>query len=170
MLITTASGLIDYDLELLVDVASVFDRQLEGIARKSTECEDPDAFGYFDRAEHITGLGFVACQAYMAATYGYLRIAKPFALTVGPRHASGRAVAELINHAANYWKHNSAWPLEKNERRQKQVIEAFDDIGFPVGTDYPLSGVLMELSAPHEPSFRTLATLLEAWRNELRAT
>lgn len=169
MLLKTSSGLIDYDLDLLADVIHVIDEQLEKIVHRSSSVVDPDAMGYFDRAEHIIGLGFVACQAYMSSTYGFLRVPKQVALTRGPRHSCGRTLANLVNHAANYWKHNSEWPLEKSHRQKAKIIAAFEAIGFPVGTDYPLRGVLTELAAPHEASFAPIVATLETWRNEVEA-
>jgi hypothetical protein len=168
VLLQTPSGFIDYDLELLADLMHVIDDQLDRIVRQSTRVDDPDAMGYFDRAEHITGLGFVACQAHMASTYGFLHVSKPVALARGPRHSCGRTVAELVNHAANYWKHNSEWPLGKNDSRRAKIIAAFEAIGFPVGVDYPLSGVLTELTAPHAASFGPIVTALESWRNDVQ--
>ena len=158
---------IDYDLELLTDVLRPLDKQLEGIVRESTQVSDPDGFGYFDRAEHITGLGFVACQWYMASMRGSLRVRKLKALALGPLHRSGLSVEEIINHAANYWKHYGEWPIDKNSNNQRRITEAFEEIGFPVGTDYPLSGILTEIVAPSEASFGSLIKLLECWRDEL---
>ncbi len=57
--------LFDYDLELLRDIVGTIDRHLEMIKQQSTEVEDPNSFGYFDRGEHVVGLGFVACQTYI---------------------------------------------------------------------------------------------------------
>lgn len=170
ILIKTPEGIIDYDLDLLVDVVRLIDDQLEKITQKSMQSDDPDSFGYFDQAEHITGLGFVACQAYTASTYGFLRVSKSRAMSLGPRHSSGKPIVELINHAANYWKHNGEWPPEKTDHRKRMIEEAFDAIGFPVNTDYPLSGVLTELASPHPASFVILVPLLETWRNDVRVS
>jgi hypothetical protein len=54
------------------------------------------------------------CQSYLAATYSYRKIAKAVALTSGPVHSSGLTIVEIINQAANYWKHHDEeWSLHQ---------------------------------------------------------
>ncbi len=159
--------IIDTDLELLQQLVLVLDKQLENIIAESREVEDPDGFGYYDIAEHIIGLGFVACQTYMSSVYGYLQIDKKKAISFGPVHSCGQTKMQLINHAANYWKHNNEWPHGKFDKQRKAIEEAFKDIGFPVGRDYPLSNILTEVVSPKTISFSPIIEMLELWRNEL---
>ena len=161
---------MDYNIDLLDHVLQVIDKQLEGIVLESTEIEDPDQFGYFDKAEHITGLGFVSCQWYIASTLGLLRMKKAQALLIGPLHRSGLSVVAIINHAANYWKHHGEWSINKETYNQRRIVEAFNRVGFSIGTDYPLSGILTEIVVPHEIRFAPLMKLLEIWRDELLNT
>jgi len=169
MYIVSEGKILDFDMDLLVHVAVALDGQLDSITQKSVKVLDADAFGFYDRAEHITGLGFVACQAYMAATYGFIRFPKKVALQVGPQHSpSGRYIADVINHAANFWKHHSEWPLCRDESRQRAIRNAFNDVGFPVDTDYPLSGILTELATPEDARFEVLANRLKLWRDTLQ--
>ena len=94
--------LIAVETNVLRNLIASIDQQLEEICRKSVETnEDPEAFGYFDSAEQLTGLGFVACQTYMATVYGHLNIDKPRALKAGPSHSGGQTKLQIINHAAN---------------------------------------------------------------------
>jgi hypothetical protein len=159
----------DPDLDMLAEVLLVLDRQLETILDGWQDAaEEAEALGYFDRVEHITGLGFVACQAYMTATYGYLNIPKGSALTAGPVHRTGQHIVQIINHAANYWKHRDEWHLDKSPANQTRIRNAFDTIGFPVETDYPLSGVLTELASPDLAAFKPLVGQLVKWRDDLR--
>src|SRR5260370_1283722 len=110
--------LIDVETSVLRTLITTIGQQLEEVCRKSVETnEDPEALGYFDSAEHLTGLGFVACQTYMATVYGHLRIEKLNALNAGPAHLSGQTKVQIINHAANYWKHNNEWPLDRSRRQ-----------------------------------------------------
>jgi hypothetical protein len=159
--------LFDYDLELLKDIVGTIDQYLENINQRSTEVDDPDSFGYFDRAEHVVGLGFVACQTYIVAVCGHLGVRKQDAFSFGPKHSSEQTVVQIVNHAANYWKHNSEWAPDKNEKQRKYVEHAFEAVGFPVGTDYPLSGVLTELTYPQTSRFESLVELLINWKNDL---
>jgi hypothetical protein len=77
MFINKRKVIWDQYLEMLTGVLRVLDRELATILDGWQDAtEEADALGYFDRAEHITGLGFVACQAYMTATYGRRKIQK----------------------------------------------------------------------------------------------
>jgi hypothetical protein len=110
--------IVDFDLDLLKQLIRIIDQQLDLISEKATQVDDADSFGYFDSAEHITGFGFVACQTYMSSVYGYLKIEKQKALSIGPFHSSGQTKAHIINHAANYWKHNNEWSLKKSDKQR----------------------------------------------------
>ena len=128
-----------------------------------------DQFGYFDQAEHVIGLGFVACQAYLTANYGLLKVGKPKALAVGPVHPAGQRLARIINDAANYWKHHAEWHCDRGPARQQQIRDTFKAVGFPVDFAYPLSGILSTLSDSEVAAFTPLVARLAAWRDELRA-
>jgi hypothetical protein len=169
MFLVAKSGFIDFDLDLLVDIGAVLDRHIAAVADASVDSEIADQTGLFDRAEHAAGLGFVACQGYLAATYADVGIAKVEALSLGPTHPTGGRVVGIINAAANYWKHSAEWRLQPNHPGRHRTEEALDSIGFAVGTDYPLSGVLTELSSPRDAGILSLIPLLESWRDELAA-
>lgn len=156
----------DYDLELLRDVLVPLDSWLTQVCDDSVMVEDPDAFGYFDRAEHVAGMGFVACQTYLTATVATLGLDRGTALSKGPSYA-GRTVVSVVNDAANFWKHNAEWVAKPRDTRRARIIEAFDDIGFPVDSNYPLSGVLSGLTTPRAARFESLVPLLVAWRDGL---
>ncbi|HCC79693.1 MAG: hypothetical protein A2X25_08960 [Chloroflexi bacterium GWB2_49_20] len=161
---------VDFDLDLLKQLVRIIDQHLDIMCQKATQEDDLDSFGYFDSAEHITGLGFVACQTYMSSVYGYLRIEKQKALPIGPFHSSGQSIVQIINNAANYWKHNSEWSLEKTDKQRKYIEETFEMVGFPVNTDFPLCGVLTEITFPERAAFEPIISILELWRDELRKT
>lgn len=158
---------IETELESLIKLISVIDKHLSEICEKSVEVSDADSFGLFDSAEHAVGLGLVACQTYMAAVYGSLQIEKSRAISFGPKHSGGLTKIQIINHAANYWKHNNEWSLDRTVARRAVIERAFESIGFPVGTDYPLSGVLTELAEPNYASLSPIISILEAWKAEL---
>src|SRR3954468_11933487 len=119
MYIVTQNGIFDHDLDLLSQLLAVVDQQFDKFEDEFQWSEEADAFGAYDWAEHIAGIGFAACQTYIAATYPLTHVIKGDALRVGPLHSSsGRPVAAILNAAANFWKHNPEWPLEKNHARQ----------------------------------------------------
>lgn len=157
----------DYDLELLSKLLSVVDQQLDEFEERFQSLEEADAFGEFDWAEHIAGFGFTACQTYIAATYPLSRIAKREALQRGPiQKASGRPVVAILNAGANFWKHHPEWPLERSPARENAIRTAFEDVGYPVDGEYPLSGILTELTAG-SARFGDILPLLCQWRDEL---
>jgi hypothetical protein len=64
-LLYIGTAVVDFDLDLLSDVLAPLDKHLEGILQASDKVFDADQLGYYDRAEHVAGLGFVACQTYL---------------------------------------------------------------------------------------------------------
>lgn len=52
-----------------------------------------------------------ACQSYLASTSSDLKVKKVVALKHGPKHPSGLTIVEIINHAANFGKHDDEWSL-----------------------------------------------------------
>jgi len=123
--------------------------------------------GYFDSAEHVTGLGFVTLQTYLTAVYGILKINKKIALNRGPIHQDGNTIAKIVNDAANYWKHNNEWSLDKNSKQRELIENTFESVGFPIDLDYPLCGVLAELCVPNYASFLAVFNKLEQWQTNL---
>ncbi len=156
----------DWDLQFLESVLKLLDSHLEELDRSSREVPDPDSWGVFDHYEEVCGIGFVACQRYLAAIYGSLKLEKHTALAQGARMACGFTVARAVNHAANYWKHHDEWPPVEG-KRELDTRRAIESFGGRIGVDYPLSSVLAGLtSKPHR--LGALLGRLEAWREEIR--
>ncbi|MCH7558043.1 MAG: hypothetical protein IIB56_11370, partial [Planctomycetes bacterium] len=44
----------------------------------------------------------------------------------------------------------------KKDKRRENIEKAFESVGFSVDLDYPLSGVLTELSLPGEARFQSV--------------
>lgn len=158
---------IEQELKTLLALIGLLDQQLSELGDKSVGAEDADAYGYFDTMEHLVGLAMVTGQTYVATVCGTIGIEKRLALKKGPSHTSGKAKVEVINHAANYWKHNNEWGVDRSNRRRQSVEEAFESVGFPVGIDYPLSGVLTELCDPKLASLEVLADILQEWKSRV---
>lgn len=155
----------DTEIAIIGGLVLAIDQQLSEICKKAVSTEGADEFGYYDAAEHATGLGLVACQTIIATVCGRLGIEKSTAFKLGPVHAGGLTKVQIINHAANYWKHNSEWSHERTDKRREAIARAFDSVGFPVGIDYPLSGVLTELAAPEYASLSAVLSVLEEWKS-----
>lgn len=163
----------DPDFELLQDLFDVLDSRLELVDADIKSSFDPDAIGQFDEAEYLCGMGFIACQRYLAATYGSSGIAKSDALALGPIHSGGQPIARILNAAANYWKHVDEWDtlsaishnhqaLQSNQVATIRTIETVTKWG-----DYTCASLLGCLTAPNETRLKHLLPLLEAWRNQL---
>jgi len=87
--------ILDPDLPLLEGVAVFLDAQLNQMQEEARRTGDPDANGVFDRLEHVTGLGFAACQNYIASCAGRSRVSKQRALELGPKHRTGQPLVAL---------------------------------------------------------------------------
>ena len=82
----------------------------EGIKRG----EDVDSSGLCDKGEFLTGLSFTICQKYISATISWFNLGenkfnKDNALKLGPLYNGQTTHAQIINAAANYWKHSDEW-------------------------------------------------------------
>lgn len=157
---------MDYELDLLSTVTSIIDRSIEALINESNSCQDPDAYGIFDKIEHVTGFGFVACQTYINSTYPESNLSKKESLNKGKVHSCGLTYIALINHAANFWKHQGEWVNEGNSKARERIIQSFEELGYPVDLDYPISGCLTELT-DNSTTFQALQAILEEWRNQI---
>ncbi len=122
--------ILDLDLTLLEEIVTILDANLERLERETHRSEDPDANGLFDRLEYVSGLGFAACQNYIAACAGRSALRKADALQLGPKHRSGEPMVALVNAAANYWKHSPDWDA-KRTAPVPRTVGLFASLGVP---------------------------------------
>ena len=165
-LIAGDGRILDLDLQFLREFVRLLDTHLQQLEEETALVSDPDGCGVYDAAEHIVGLGFTACQGYLAATYGDLQMKKEEALKVGPGHRSGYTIAALVNHAAHFWKHHEEWSLNPNSPAQARTQAALAALDIE-GSDYPLTRGLAALVLPTRGRFHALLSHLEAWRDAL---
>jgi hypothetical protein len=158
---------LDFDLEFLTAATALVDTSLERLHAEARSSPDPDAFGIFDEAEYLTGFGFVACQTYATAVVSrsQLKGKKREALALGPKHRTGRSMAQLINAAANYWKHSPEWALDAPTTQAAQTIEVISSLGVDAGDSYPVANLLREILTPHRARFENLMPFLKQWRD-----
>ncbi|MCX7012615.1 MAG: hypothetical protein NTW86_08640, partial [Candidatus Sumerlaeota bacterium] len=167
MFLLLKDGVLDFDLDLLVELLAVIDHQIERIEDEISRSPDPDGLGHFDRMEGVIGLGFVACQQYIHATYPQLRVKnKSEAIQAAPKHSSGRSVTEVINAAANFWKHHDEWPGIKQKNAEEKTRAVINSL-VPSSADYVMGNVLYELLQPQAPRFASVVHLLTQWRDLL---
>ncbi len=161
--------ILDFDLDFLRGAAALVDAGLERLNGKADASPDPDAFGVFDEMEYITGFGFVACQTYATAivSRSKLKGKKHEALALGPKHRTGRTMIQLINAAANHWKHSSEWIFDTPTTQAKQTLEVISSLGVDTSGSYPIGNMLYEILTPHPARFANLIPFLTQWRDIL---
>lgn len=157
----------DFDLILLEEIVEFIDEKISILSDESVG-ESVENWGIFDRIENITGLGFVACQTYMASTYSCANVSKNKALLFGPRLSHKLTSAELINHAANFWKHSEEWQITGNIGPRRSLVQGFFEISYDIKSEFPLSGCLAELTNG-SASFKDVVSILKNWRDDLIA-
>lgn len=161
--------MLDFDLDFLRAAAALVDGSLERLDNEAKPSPDPDAFGILDQVEYITGFGFVACQAYAAAVVGRRRskLKKWEALALGPKHRTGRSMVELINAAANHWKHSPEWTLDALSPRAENIVAVISTLGVNASGSYPLANMLHKILTPDPARFANLIPFLTQWRDGL---
>ncbi len=154
--------ILDFDLDFLRAAAALVDASLDQLNGKAHASPDPDAFGIFDEMEYISGLGFVACQTYATAvaSRSQLKNKKREALALGPRHRTGRSMAQLINAAANHWKHSPEWSLDAPTTQAAQTLEVISSLGVDTDSSYPVANMLYAILTPHPARFANLIPFL----------
>lgn len=157
---------LDFDLQFLEQLLALLDAHLGELRAAAAGNPDADALGFYESEDYLIGIGFVACQGYLATTSGELHIEKDRALTFGPVHRSGQTIAVIVNSAANYWKHRDEWAGARTERLKERTNEVLDALAL----EEPASGfrgVLAELVLPRPPRLSALLPHLEAWRDAM---
>ena len=159
--------ILDFDLDFLREATALVDGSLARLDRKANSSSDPEAYGVFDQAEYITGFGFVACQTYATAIVSRRKLEKRQALALGPKHCTGRSMLELVNAAANYWKHSPEWSLDEPSVQAKRTLEVIATLGVDPSGAYPVANMLYEILTPHPARFVNLLPFLTQWRDAL---
>ena len=140
---------------------------MERLDSKARAHPDPDMYGAYDQVEYTIGFGFVTCQTYPTAVISQSKVKPKKALTLGPMHRDGRTYVQLINAAANYWKHSPEWRLDALTPRQEETKEYFDTLKVNIHDPYPTVNFLHQLLTPHPERFAKLRPWLTQWRDEL---
>ncbi len=156
--------ILDFDLVFLREATTLVDGRLEQLEREASP--DPDEYGVYDQAEYITGFGFVACQTYATGVVSSSKVTKPDALALGPKHRTGRTIIELIDAAANHWKHSPEWSLNTPPKAQK-TLEVIASLGVNTHGSYPVANMLHHILTPHPARFANLIPFLTQWRDAL---
>ena len=157
----------DYDLSFLQDAVALVDSHLIRLDRAVEASPDPDTFGVFDEVEYITGFGFVACQAYATAVTCRSSPTKAEALSSGPKHRTGLPIAQIVNAAANFWKHSQEWSFDTPTSQAQRTLAVISGLGIDPRCSYPIANTFHELLTPHPARFASLLPFLKQWRDVL---
>lgn len=158
----------DFDLDFLESAAALLDANLEHLEKKTETSPDPDQFGIFDEIEYISGFGLVACQTYMTSIVSRAKFEKRKALTFGPKYKTGHTIAQIVNSAANYWKHNPEWSFDSPITQAKQTLDVLASLNIETKPGYyPVMNTLYEILVPNPTRFANLIPLLIQWRDSL---
>jgi hypothetical protein len=161
--------ILDFDLDFLREATALVDGRLEQLERKAKASPDPDTYGVYDQAEYITGFGFVACQTYATGVVRWSKVVgKRDALALGPKHRrTGQTMIELIDAAANHWKHGPEWSLDAPSTRAQKTLKVIASLGVNTHGSYPVANMLHQILTPHPARFANLIPFLTQWRDVL---
>jgi len=160
----------DFDHDMLVSVSTGLDAHLERVAQYAHD-EDADTWDVLHDMDNTVGLGFTAAQTYLTSVSRALRMKRTDAISRGPKHSGGFTIAQIVNEAANFWKHRDEWAEEPTEgsrdKRRARTIEVLVAVGVELNADYPLSKLLEKLKIT---MVRDIAGALIPWRDNLWRT
>jgi hypothetical protein len=132
----------------------------------TTDFSTADMFDYPLTVEHLLGVGFAAAQVYLVAAIGEQSAPRQTALTLGPRHASGTPIIQLINHGANFWKHADEWDYDVPDVRRDVILGAFSNLGI-TEDHFTLIELITRISGADQLRLTALSPFLEEWRTAL---
>lgn len=158
------------NIAALCELLDMLDQKRHEIGLLIRQSNDPDSDGLCDRCEYFIGVGFVACQQYLVESLLFTGIDKKDAYGLGPVHCSGTTYVNLINDAANWWKHESEWWVYKNKvpNNSQRTFDSVTDIAKARG--YELSQVLASICGSKNFSFKSVVPFLVDWRKAVLST
>lgn len=132
------------------------------------ELQDGDPVLIFhEESESLIGLGFVALQEFI--TSRLYNVKKNMALGFGPEITPGLTLSQIINDAANYFKHHEEWRF--NQHPSRLAIEAhFKMLGIEIDnpqSPFPLLNLLGTITNSERPSFTDLLPNIWEWWNNI---
>lgn len=164
MLLVIDNGLADTELGSLCELLDLLDQKISQLIPLIRESPNPDSEGLLDRGEYFIGVGFVAMQQYLLNTLLFTDIKKSEAYKLGSLHSSGITYVELINSAANWWKHEAEW-VGKREIPSNGERTFMNIRGVAETVGYELSNVLASICGPESLSLKGVIPWLMEWRN-----
>lgn len=141
----------------------MLDTIVEDLDEATSRTTDPESSGVCDLSEEVLGLGFVACQRFLVAATRCHGREKQTALKMGPHVKGNLTIAQIVNGAANYWKHHDEWWNEAPSPSKKCPLKLFED---SIDFHNLLSSISAWLLGSHY-RLSHLLPLLDDWQNEI---
>ena len=88
-------------------------------------------------------------------------------MKAGPDHRAGHLFVEIVNAAANLWKHRAEWSDDDPSRAQVLTSELVGALGVELKEDYVSMSVLAEIVRPLPLRFATIVPFLDHWSESL---
>src|ERR1017187_2358902 len=105
MFLIVGDEFADSELAILCELLGMLDKKIYEIQLLMSISSDPESDGLCDRGEYFIGVGFAAIQQYLVNTLLFTDINKNDAYKLGPAFSIDITYIDLINSAANWWKH-----------------------------------------------------------------
>jgi hypothetical protein len=76
-------------------------------------------------------------------------------------------MAQLVNAAANHWKHSPGWSLDAPTNQAAQTLEVISSLAVDTNGSYPVANTLHEILRPLPVRFASLIPFLTQWCDAL---
>jgi hypothetical protein len=155
----------DGELAILCELLGMLDKRISEIQSLISRSSDPESDGLCDKGEYFIGVGFAAIQQYLVDTLISTGINKIDAYKLGSAFDKDKTYIELIDSAANWWKHEAEWwntgKVPKNGERTFAHVTSIAD-----SQDYALSIVLASICGSGSlSSLGAIVPYLKEWRS-----
>lgn len=134
-----------------------------------------DGLSILEHAEELVGVAFVAAQVYLGGTVSDLSKVTRQKLRKQDLLGHGAALdvfpsvrkVEIIDAAANYWKHHDEWEDWKPNRWNQHTTETLAKVKVDGETEFPCHTIATLLGGSDYTDLDWLTELASAWRREL---
>lgn len=150
---------VDFEKDFLADLLDMINKRLETL-NAQVDWAHPEDSELFEPMEHLTGVGAVAIQRYLASVCSFAVAPRDQALLLGPKKKN-EPIANVLHSVANCWKHaEDGDPIRATTRRPLCAI------GVDPDAEYFVTNTLYELGYSR---FVGLMPDLISWRDEVYA-
>lgn len=146
---------VDFEKDYLADILDLITKRLQA-AYSNIDWNYPELCDLFDPMEHLTGIGSVAIQRYIASVCNFANAPKDQALLLGPKRKN-QPIALVLHCVANCWKH-----AEDPEPIRQTTKAPLIAIGVNPDLSYFVTNSLYEMGYQH---FSGLMPDLLSWRD-----